>query len=283
MDKLIVIEHMDKVFGNYKAIDDLSFSLEGGKIYGMIGPNGAGKSTTMSLLMGLIFPTKGSGLIKGYPLGSNEAKAIMGYSPEFPNFYSDMSCLEYLVYMGMLSDLSYDEALKRTKELLEEFDLVEHQLKRVAKFSTGMKKKVGLIQAMMHKPEILLLDEPTANLDPTSRYEIIQTLKRLVKQRKMTVLISSHVLNEFNQEKLLVSCNHNEHLQTYLETKGYFYTLNNGVLRVSIDDKQKCKKEIVKFIYENDYELDLLKEDTISLEGLYQQLVEENDHESTIQ
>lgn len=71
MDKLIVIEHMDKVFGNYKAIDDLSFSLEGGKIYGMIGPNGAGKSTTMSLLMGLIFPTKGSGLIKGYPLGSN--------------------------------------------------------------------------------------------------------------------------------------------------------------------------------------------------------------------
>ena len=86
-----------------------------------------------------------------------------------------------------------------------------------------------------------------------------------------------------NQEKLLVSCNHNEHLQTYLETKGYFYTLNNGVLRVSIDDKQKCKKEIVKFIYENDYELDLLKEDTISLEGLYQQLVEENDHESTIQ
>ena len=255
MDKLIVIEHMDKVFGNYKAIDDLSFSLEGGKIYGMIGPNGAGKSTTMSLLMGLIFPTKGSGLIKGYPLGSNEAKAIMGYSPEFPNFYSDMSCLEYLVYMGMLSDLSYDEALKRTKELLEEFDLVEHQLKRVAKFSTGMKKKVGLIQAMMHKPEILLLDEPTANLDPTSRYEIIQTLKRLVKQRKMTVLISSHVLtelemiidhviminkghvvlnqpidvvqNEFNQEKLLVSCNHNEHLQTYLETKGYFYTLNN--------------------------------------------------------
>lgn len=142
MDKLIVIEHMDKVFGNYKAIDDLSFSLEGGKIYGMIG------------------------------------------------------CLEYLVYMGMLSDLSYDEALKRTKELLEEFDLVEHQLKRVAKFSTGMKKKVGLIQAMMHKPEILLLDEPTANLDPTSRYEIIQTLKRLVKQRKMTVLISSHVLTE---------------------------------------------------------------------------------------
>ena len=273
MDKLIVIEHMDKVFGNYKAIDDLSFSLEGGKIYGMIGPNGAGKSTTMSLLMGLIFPTKGSGLIKGYPLGSNEAKAIMGYSPEFPNFYSDMSCLEYLVYMGMLSDLSYDEALKRTKELLEEFDLVEHQLKRVAKFSTGMKKKVGLIQAMMHKPEILLLDEPTANLDPTSRYEIIQTLKRLVKQRKMTVLISSHVLTEL---EMIID-------HVIMINKGHV-VLNQPIDVVQNEfDKQKCKKEIVKFIYENDYELDLLKEDTISLEGLYQQLVEENDHESTIQ
>lgn len=310
MDKVIVIEHMDKMFGSFKAIDDLSFSLESGKIYGIIGPNGAGKSTMMSLLMGLIFPTKGTGMIKGYPLGSNEAKAIMGYSPEFPNFYSDMSCLEYLIYMGMLSDLSYDEALKRTKELLVEFDLVEHQLKRVAKFSTGMKKKVGLIQAMMHDPEILLLDEPTANLDPTSCYEIIQTLKRLVKQKNMTVLISSHVLtelemiidhviminkghvvidqpidvvqDEFNQEKLLVSCNHNDELMKYLTQLNYNYTVNDDVLRVSVTSQQKCKKEIVKFIYEHDYELNLLKEDTISLDGLYLQLVEGENHEGSI-
>lgn len=310
MDELIVVEHVDKLFGKFKAIDDLSFSLESGKIYGIIGPNGAGKSTTMALLMGMIFPSKGHGTIKGYPLGSKEAKAIMGYSPEFPNFYSDMNCLEYLVYMGMLADLSYDEAIKRAKELLEEFDLVAHQLKKVAKFSTGMKKKVGLMQAMMHNPEILLLDEPTANLDPTSRYEIIQTLKKLVNQRNMTVLISSHVLtelemiidhviminkghvvlnqpidvvqNEFNQEKILISCNHNDELKLYLDQLNYVSVINENVLKVSVSDKQKCKREIVKFIYEHDYELDLLKEDIITLDGLYQQLVEENEYESVI-
>ena len=178
MEKIIKVEQMNKFFGSFKAIDDLSFELEGGKIYGIIGPNGAGKSTTMSLLMGLIFPSSGSGAIKGYPLGSNEAKKLMGYSPEFPNFYSDMSCLEYLVYMGQLSNLDFDTAVKRALELLDEFGLLEHKLKKVAKFSTGMKKKVGLIQAMLHDPEVLLLDEPTANLDPTSRSEIIQTLKK---------------------------------------------------------------------------------------------------------
>ena len=169
MEKIIKVEQMNKFFGSFKAIDDLSFELEGGKIYGIIGPNGAGKST---------------------------AKKLMGYSPEFPNFYSDMSCLEYLVYMGQLSNLDFDTAVKRALELLDEFGLLEHKLKKVAKFSTGMKKKVGLIQAMLHDPEVLLLDEPTANLDPTSRSEIIQTLKKLVSQRKMTVLISSHVLSE---------------------------------------------------------------------------------------
>ena len=302
MDKLIVIEHMDKVFGNYKAIDDLSFSLEGGKIYGMIGPNGAGKSTTMSLLMGLIFPTKGSGLIKGYPLGSNEAKAIMGYSPEFPNFYSDMSCLEYLVYMGQLANLSYDESLTSSLKWIREFDLQEHMLKKVTKFSTGMKKKVGLIQALLANPEILLLDEPTANLDPTSRYEIILTLKKLVKQKEMTILISSHVLteletiidhviminkgsviinqpldivlNQFNLKHVLVSCSNNEALIAYLKDNDFHFALEDNVIRLMVEDKVVCKKKIVKFVYENDYDLKLLQDDHISLDKLYQRFME---------
>ena len=196
MEKLIRVEHINKYFGSFKAIDDISFELDGGKIYGIIGPNGAGKSTTMSILMGLVFPSSGSGIIKGYPLGSNDAKKLMGYSPEFPNFYSDMSCLEYLVYMAQLSGFNYDDAIKKSLILLEEFGLSNHKFKKVADFSTGMKKKVGLIQALIHDPEVLLLDEPTANLDPSSRSEIIHSLKKLVSQRKMTVLISSHVLTE---------------------------------------------------------------------------------------
>lgn len=310
MEKIIKVEQMNKFFGSFKAIDDLSFELEGGKIYGIIGPNGAGKSTTMSLLMGLIFPSSGSGSIKGYPLGSNEAKKLMGYSPEFPNFYSDMSCLEYLVYMGQLSNLDFDTAVKRALELLNEFGLLEHKLKKVAKFSTGMKKKVGLIQAMLHDPEVLLLDEPTANLDPTSRSEIIQTLKKLVSQRKMTVLISSHVLSElemiidhvvminkghvvlnqpievvqqgFNQEKVLVSTKQNGLLKKYLDINGYNYNLEKNVFRITTKDKTVCKRDLIKFIYENDVELDLFKEEVITLEKLYQQVVEDNENESVV-
>ncbi|MFQ6861039.1 MAG: ABC transporter ATP-binding protein [Beduini sp.] len=310
MDKIIEISHLNKKFGDFTAIDDLSFSLESGKIYGIIGPNGAGKSTTMSLLMGLIYPTLGTGSVKGFPLGSQEAKQIMGYSPEFPSFYSDMNCLEYLVYMGTLSGLTYDEAIKRTKELIKEFDLEAHIFKKVNKFSTGMKKKVGLIQAMIHDPEILLLDEPTANLDPTSRMEIIDTLKRLVTQKKMTVLISSHVLTElemiidhviminkgrivldqplsqvqemFNKEVLLVSCSDNLMMEDYLTKRGYDCSLLKDKLRIKAGDKKVCKQEIVEFIYQNHLTLDLLQEEAVTLENLYKQLVEGEQNEAHI-
>lgn len=302
MEKLIKIEHINKYFGSFKAIDDMSFELEGGKIYGIIGPNGAGKSTTMSILIGLIFPSSGSGTIKGYPLGSNKAKSLMGYSPEFPNFYSDMSCLEYLVYMAQLSGLEYNIALKKALILLEEFGLSNHKLKKVSDFSTGMKKKVGLIQALIHDPEVLLLDEPTANLDPSSRSEIICSLKKLVRQRKMTVLISSHVLSEletiidhvilinqgrvilnqpitdlqeeFNQEKLLVACKENKLLNKFLDNKQYQYSFENNIFIIKTKDKISCKRDIVEFIYQNNLELNLFKEETITLEKLYQQVVE---------
>lgn len=308
MDKIIEISHLNKKFGDFTAIDDLSFSLESGKIYGIIGPNGAGKSTTMSLLMGLIYPTLGTGSIKAFPLGSQEAKQIMGYSPEFPSFYSDMNCLEYLVYMGTLSGLTYDEAIERTKELIKEFDLEAHLFKKVNKFSTGMKKKVGLIQAMIHDPEILLLDEPTANLDPTSRMEIIDTLKRLVTQKKMTVLISSHVLTElemiidhviminkgrivldqplsqvqemFNKEVLLVSCSDNLMMEDYLSKQGYDCSMLKETIRIKASDKKVCKQEIVEFIYQNHLTLDLLQEEAVTLENLYKQLVEGEQNEA---
>lgn len=315
MDKIIEVSHLNKKFGDFQAINDLSFSLESGKIYGIIGPNGAGKSTTMSLLMGLIFPTSGTGSIKGFPLGSVEAKKIMGYSPEFPSFYSDMSCLEYLVYMGTLSGLSYDTAVKKSLALMKEFDLEEYTFYKVNKFSTGMKKKVGLIQAMIHDPEILLLDEPTANLDPTSRSDIIETLKKLVAQKKMTVLISSHVLtelemiidhvvminqghvvvdqpiekvqSEFNKEILLVQCSMPEQLETYLKAQGYEYTVKKDKFRIKVNDMTLCKQQIVQFVYEHHLILDLLQEEKVTLESLYKQLVEEgqyvNDHEKNIQ
>lgn len=309
MDKIIEVSHLNKKFGDFQAINDLNLSLEAGKIYGIIGPNGAGKSTTMSLLMGIIFPTSGTGSIKGYPLGSKEAKRIMGYSPEFPSFYSDMSCLEYLVYMGTLSDLTYDKAVKRSLDLIKEFGLEKHMYKKVNSFSTGMKKKVGLIQAMIHNPEILLLDEPTANLDPISRNEIIETLKKLVKNNKMTVLISSHVLTELemiidhvvminkghvvlsssikeanetlNSKNLLVNTSDNKLFEKYLMEHGYHYNILENNIRINCNDLEKIKKEIVNFIYLNDLILHELKEEIISLENIYRQKVEEGASDET--
>lgn len=302
MEKIIEANHINKKFGKFKALNDINLALEKGKIYGIIGPNGAGKSTTLSTIMGLVLPSSGHGSIKGHYFGSVEAKAIIGYVPEFPSFYSDMSCLEYLVYMGQLANLSYDESLTSSLKWVREFDLQEHMLKKVTKFSTGMKKKVGLIQALLANPEILLLDEPTANLDPTSRYEIILTLKKLVKQKEMTILISSHVLteletiidhviminkgsviinqpldivlNQFNLKHVLVSCSNNEALIAYLKDNDFHFALEDNVIRLMVEDKVVCKKKIVKFVYENDYDLKLLQDDHISLDKLYQRFME---------
>ena len=302
MEKIIEANHINKKFGKFKALNDINLALEKGKIYGIIGPNGAGKSTTLSAIMGVVLPSSGHGSIKGHYFGSVEAKAIIGYVPEFPSFYSYMSCLEYLVYMGQLANLSYDESLTSSLKWIREFDLQEHMLKKVTKFSTGMKKKVGLIQALLANPEILLLDEPTANLDPTSRYEIILTLKKLVKQKEMTILISSHVLteletiidhviminkgsviinqpldivlNQFNLKHVLVSCSNNEALIAYLKDNDFHFALEDNVIRLMVEDKVVCKKKIVKFVYENDYDLKLLQDDHISLDKLYQRFME---------
>ena len=112
----IELNHVTKRFGNFTAVNDISLQLTPGKVYGIVGPNGAGKSTTMSLIMGTLMPTSGNGTVMGYPIGSTEALAHLGYSPEFTSFYNDMSCVEYLWYMATLAGLSDEESAKRANE-----------------------------------------------------------------------------------------------------------------------------------------------------------------------
>ena len=310
-ENCIVLKNLTKKFGSFTAVDNISVELEPGKVYGIVGPNGAGKSTTMAMIMGSLFPTSGSGTVFGHPLASVEALKILGYSPEFTSFYSDMKCSEYLWYMGCLAGLSEKDAAKRTNELLEQFELTEHKDRRVAKFSTGMKKKVSLAQAMIHHPKVLLLDEPTANLDPTSRAEILDTVRRMVQDEHLTVLISSHVLTEletvishvlmidhgklilnaplaeaqemFKQGILIVDTNDNEKLYSLLKDK-YTVQIKDGELRFRSKEMDELKKEIVRTVYITGMQLNKLNEEVLSLDSLYKQIMEgENANESDIQ
>jgi len=304
----IELEHLTKKFGSFTAVNDINIKLEPGKVYGIVGPNGAGKSTTMAMIMGSLFPSAGSGRIFGHPLASTEALKLLGYSPEFTSFYTDMKCYEYLWYMGCLAGLSSKDSAKRTNELLEKFELTAHRDRKVAKFSTGMKKKVSLAQAMIHRPKILLLDEPTANLDPTSRQEILDTVRRMVGDEHLTVLISSHVLTEletvishvlmidhgrlilnapiheaqemFKQGVLWVDCSDNKKLLSQLE--GYKGELFEEGIRLQASDMQALKNDVVRLIYTDGLTLNKLSEEVLSLDSLYKQMMEvENDVRDT--
>ncbi len=294
----IELDHITKKFGNFTAVNDISLKLVPGKVYGIVGPNGAGKSTTMATIMGSIMPTSGTGLVMGNALGSKQALQKLGYSPEFTSFYLDMSCIEYLWYMGTLAGLSSEEASQKAIELIKKFELQDHAFKKVSKFSTGMKKKVSLAQAMIHDPEVLLLDEPTANLDPTSRMEILETVRSMVDEKKLTVLISSHVLTEletvidhviminhgkivmdediasaqqkFKQGIIVVKTNDNQLLLEKLEDK-YPYEKQDDDLRFHPSESDSLRKDIVKIVYENDLILNKMDEEFLSLDSLYKQ------------
>ncbi len=305
----IELNNLTKRFGKFTAVDNFSLQLLPGKVYGIVGPNGAGKSTTMAMIMGSLQPTEGTGNVMGHQLGSEQALKILGYSPEFTSFYDDMSCVEYLWYMGTLGGLSNEEAMEKAMSLIKQYDLVEHAYKKVSKFSTGMKKKVSLAQAMIHDPQILLLDEPTANLDPSSRMEILDTVRKMVQERKLTVLISSHVLTEletvidhvvminhgklimdedivtaqekFKQGILVVNCNNNDLLLEKLENK-YDVEKSKDSIRIMTSDVSILKKEVVKVIFENDLILNVLHEEVLSIDLLYKQRLKEKINETYI-
>ncbi|RLJ06215.1 MAG: ABC transporter ATP-binding protein [Candidatus Aenigmatarchaeota archaeon] len=202
MEKAIEAQGLTKVFGWFGkkiiAVDSLEMSIDSGTIHGFIGPNGAGKTTTIKMLIGAIKPTRGKAFIFGEAAGSVRAKAFIGYSPEHPDFYS-MSALEFLVYNGELCGLKQGEAKKRGKELLDWLGLSDFADKNARKFSAGMKQKLSLAQALIHDPDVLILDEPTANLDPIGRYEVLEKIAELAKKQKKTVFVSSHILLELEK------------------------------------------------------------------------------------
>ena len=195
-DVMIETRGLTKKFGKLVAVNSLDVKVQKGVIHGFVGPNGAGKSTTIKLLVGAIRRTSGEGFIKGYPIGSVDARRAIGYSPERPSFYKDWTAFDYLVHMAALSGIKTDQAERRSQDLLEWLELSDFAKAKVGGFSAGMKQRLSIAQAMSHKPELLVLDEPTANLDPDGRMSLLEKLKSLPREQGVTVFISSHILSE---------------------------------------------------------------------------------------
>jgi ABC-2 type transport system ATP-binding protein len=190
---LVRVENLVKSFKDLKVIKGLNFELEPGKCIALIGANGAGKTTTLKMLSGLLQPTHGSIHFEGENKDADHRRLI-GYLPQHPVFYEWMTAREFLEYAGKLSGLNSREAKERSNELLELVGIADAKNRRIGKFSGGMKQRLGIAQAIIHRPKLIMLDEPVSALDPFGRREVLELLEKL--KQEATVLFSTHILND---------------------------------------------------------------------------------------
>ena len=193
---MISVKHLTKFYGDHLAVDDISFDITEGHVYGFLGPNGAGKSTTMNIMTGCLSATSGSVLIDGHDIFEepNAAKRCIGYLPEHPPLYVNESPLEYLTFVGEAKGLRGEQLEQQVAQVLEKTGIADVQHRRIAALSKGYKQRVGIAQALLGNPKVIILDEPTVGLDPIQIMEIRDLIKNLGKTH--TVIFSSHILSE---------------------------------------------------------------------------------------
>lgn len=193
---MIQVEHLVKRYGGHVAVDDLTFTLDTGGIYGFLGPNGAGKSTTMNVMTGYIAADGGRVVIDGHDILRNPiaAKSCIGYLPEVPPLYTDMTVREFLLFAAQLKLVPKRERKEQVETLLEKLSLLEVSGRLIRNLSKGYKQRVGLAQALVGNPKVLILDEPMVGLDPKQIIEMRELIKELAGEH--TVILSSHILSE---------------------------------------------------------------------------------------
>ncbi len=193
---MITVEHLTKMYGNFTAVSDLSYEIDEGHVYGFLGPNGAGKTTTMNIMTGCLSATDGTVRIDGHDIFEepNEAKKLIGYLPEQPPLYLNETPAEYLQFVGEAKGLKGEELKKQIAEVMEITKITEMKNRRISALSKGYKQRVGIAQALLGNPKVIILDEPTVGLDPIQIIEIRDMIKELGKTH--TVILSSHILSE---------------------------------------------------------------------------------------
>lgn len=193
---MIEIRNLTKKFDEFTAVDDLSFNVKEGEVLGFLGPNGAGKSTTMKIITGFLSATAGTVTIDGNDINTHpiQAKSLIGYLPEGAPCYSDMTTLQFLHFIARVRGFSGDELQQRVQRVIKEVELQSVAHQSIDTLSKGFKRRVGLAQAIMHDPKVLILDEPTDGLDPNQKHHVRQLIKNLAQDK--IVIISTHILEE---------------------------------------------------------------------------------------
>lgn len=193
---MLVTENLSKKYGNFTAVDQLNLEVKEGTIFGFLGHNGAGKTTTISMLTTLILPTKGRATIGGFDVVKDNLKVrkMLGYLPENVSLYGDLTAVENLRFFGKLSGVEHIET--NIEEVLKLLNFNEFKNKKVKTYSKGMRQRIGIAQAILHKPKILFLDEPTSGLDPQGTKEMRDILLKLNQEWGTTIFMNTHLLSE---------------------------------------------------------------------------------------
>ena len=296
-----------KAENQVKAVKGIDIYMKKG-VHGFLGPNGAGKTSTINMLIGLISITKGEAKIKSYNAGSIEVRKITGFLPQDPTLYGKMTGRKYLIHIARMNRIGKKNAVNKTQILLKKFNLIEAQDRKIETYSGGMKQKVALASALIGDPEILILDEPTSDLDPIGRNTLINDIKELSKE--MSIFVSSHVLSEIEQmcDKITIinkgkiiltdtienikkmhSMSKNIYILDTNSNKKTLEKLNNQdfIEKIWIDDKDSkihivsgdsdiVEKKVPKIVIENDLTLKKFSQKEFSLQDIFLDIVNNN-------
>lgn len=300
---MITVNNLNKQFDGKHVVKNVNFHLEPGKCVALLGPNGAGKTTTLRMLSGLIKPTSGSIHFEELK-ESKEIRQHIGYLPQYPAFHTWMTGKEFLVYVGQLANLTKSEASARADELLKLVGISEAADQKIKKYSGGMKQRLGIAQALIHRPKLLMLDEPVSALDPIGRREVLTLMDSL--KEHTTLLFSTHILNDAEEicDELLVM-HHGEILESgplrdlrakhqvekidvcfgddtpnYQEPISQLRTVetvevNKECLHVFVTDLELGRKEILQTVHTNQWPLTKFELGRTTLEDMFMKVVQQ--------
>jgi len=296
MTILLQTQDLTKQYGTEKAADSITFNLKKYTSTALIGPNGSGKTTTLSMLAGLVSPTSGTISFQGNK--DFDSRKIIGFLPQYPKFFPWMTALEFTEMAARLSGVETKKAITEAKKTLEYVGLGDVMEKKASTFSGGMKQRLGLAQAIVHKPKLLLLDEPVSALDPVGRRQVMNLLKEL--QQKTTILYSTHILNDaeemtdqllflrkgtlveqgsledvrtrYAKPRILIEFEGQGELARFTQVSPWKYTTTNSSIVIDVVEEKVEMSAVLSLLHEGVFSVRKVERQTASLEDIFMEV-----------